>query len=154
MRVLLHTLVSGLIAKAQGGSVSGGAAGGFTAAMLGHNDALSEFIFGKNVYELSEDQKELLANIGTLAGAVSGGAVDGSMGAGSGAVTGRTETENNSLSDLTSAIASGKTPQQVAKERVDELNEKYKQENCAGMSAEACSVKITPSAVKSLRKSF
>ncbi|MEA5100954.1 hemagglutinin repeat-containing protein [Pantoea sp. S18] len=142
MRVLLHTLVSGLIAKAQGGSVAGGAAGGFTAAMLGHNDALSEFIFGKNVNELSEDQKELLANIGTLAGAVSGGAVDGSMGAGSGAVTGRTETENNSLSDLTSATASGKTPQQVAKERVDELNEKYKQENCAGMSAEACSVKM------------
>ncbi|MBY4890744.1 hemagglutinin repeat-containing protein [Pantoea sp. DY-15] len=97
MRVLLHTLVSGLIAKAQGGSVAGGAAGGFTAAMLGHNDELSKFIFGKTINELTEDQKELLANLGTLAGAVSGAAVDGSNGAGSGAVTGRTEVENNLL---------------------------------------------------------
>ncbi|WP_353655849.1 hemagglutinin repeat-containing protein [Erwinia sp. S59] len=97
MRVLLHTLVSGLIAKAQGGSVAGGAAGGFTTAMLGYKDVLSKYIFGKNVNELTEDQKELLANIGTLAGAVSGGAVDGSNGAGSGAVTGRTEVENNLL---------------------------------------------------------
>lgn len=57
MRVLLHTLVSGLIAKAQGGSVAGGAAGGFTAAMLGHNDALSKLMFGKAVGDLTEDQK-------------------------------------------------------------------------------------------------
>jgi len=50
--------------------------------------------------------------------------------------------ENNSLSDLTDALAAGKTSQQVAKERVEEENERYKKENCAGMSAEACSVKM------------
>lgn len=50
--------------------------------------------------------------------------------------------ENNSLSDLNDALAAGKTPQQQAEERVEEQNERYKQENCAGMSAEACSVKM------------
>lgn len=50
--------------------------------------------------------------------------------------------ENNSLSDLTDALATGKTPQQQADERVETENERYKKENCAGMSAEACSVKM------------
>ena len=59
-----------------------------------------------------------------------------------GAQAGKNAVENNSLSDLTDALAAGKTPQQVAKERVEEENERYKKENCAGMSAEACSVKM------------
>lgn len=50
--------------------------------------------------------------------------------------------ENNSLSDIQDALSQGKTPQQVAEERVDAENERYKQQNCAGMSAEACSVKM------------
>ncbi|MGQ8817308.1 hypothetical protein [Serratia sp. NA_13] len=50
--------------------------------------------------------------------------------------------ENNSLSDVVDAASQGKTPQQVAAERVDAENERYKQQNCAGMSAEACSVKM------------
>ncbi|MGC0876957.1 hypothetical protein H0Z11_09040 [Pantoea agglomerans] len=52
MRVLLHTLASGLIAKAQGGSAIGGAAGGLTAGMLSYNDKLSHLLFGKDVSEL------------------------------------------------------------------------------------------------------
>ncbi|EFC1623603.1 TPA: hypothetical protein RG709_001400 [Proteus mirabilis] len=36
----------------------------------------------------------------------------------------------------------GKTPKQVAKERVEAENELYKKENYAGMSTEACSVKM------------
>ena len=54
----------------------------------------------------------------------------------------RVVVENNSLSDLTDALTAGKTSQQVAEERVQEQNERYIQENCAGMSAEACSVKM------------
>ncbi|WHU85642.1 DNA/RNA non-specific endonuclease [Pantoea agglomerans pv. betae] len=98
MRVLLHTLASGLIAKAQGGSAIGGAAGGLTAGMLSYNDKLSHLLFGKDVSELSADDKMLIANIVTLAGATAGGAVDGSAGVGSGASAGRTEVENNALS--------------------------------------------------------
>ncbi|MGC0904360.1 hemagglutinin repeat-containing protein [Pantoea agglomerans] len=98
MRVLLHTLASGLIAKAQGGSAIGGAAGGLTAGMLSYNDALSHLLYGKDASELSADDKMLIANIVTLAGATAGGAVDGSAGVGSGASAGRTEVENNALS--------------------------------------------------------
>ncbi|THB82738.1 AT-2 family transporter, partial [Pantoea allii] len=98
MRVLLHTLASGLIAKAQGGSAIGGAAGGLTAGMLSYNDALSHLLYGKDASKLSADDKMLIANIVTLAGAAAGGAVDGSAGVGSGAFAGRTEVENNYLS--------------------------------------------------------
>ncbi|MDQ0432476.1 hemagglutinin repeat-containing protein [Pantoea agglomerans] len=97
MRVLLHTLASGLIAKAQGGSAIGGAAGGLTAGMLSYNNALSHLLYGKDASELSADDKMLIANIVTLAGAAAGGAVDGSAGVGSGASAGRTEVENNAL---------------------------------------------------------
>ncbi|CAX59720.1 Filamentous haemagglutinin family outer membrane protein, probable fragment [Erwinia billingiae Eb661] len=98
LRILLHTLASGLIAKAQGGSVAGGAAGGLTAGLMGYNDALSKLLFGREPSELSADEKMLIANIITLAGAATGGAVDGSAGVGSGASAGRTEVENNYLS--------------------------------------------------------
>jgi filamentous hemagglutinin len=43
---------------------------------------------------------------------------------------------------LIDATSQGKTPQQVAEARVEAENERYKQQNCAGMSAEACSVKM------------
>lgn len=98
MRILLHTLASGLIARAQGGSVAGAAAGGFTAAALGTNDALSKLFFGKEAALLTADEKQLIANIVTLAGAGVGGAVGGGTGAGSGGSAARTEVENNTLS--------------------------------------------------------
>ncbi|WP_193390370.1 VENN motif pre-toxin domain-containing protein, partial [Serratia marcescens] len=59
-----------------------------------------------------------------------------------GGQAGKNAVENNALSDLVDAVSQGKTPQQVAEERVDAENERYKQQNCAGMSAEACSVKM------------
>jgi filamentous hemagglutinin len=99
MRVILHTLASGLIAKAQGGSAIGGAAGGLAAGVMSSSDKLSQMFFGKSVSELSEDEKMLVANIVTLAGAVAGGAVDGRVDVVSGASAGRTEVENNYLSD-------------------------------------------------------
>ena len=98
MRILLHTLASGLIAKAQGGSVAGAAAGGFTAAAMGTKDVLSRLFFGKEAALLTADEKQLIANIVTLAGAGVGGAVGGGSGAGSGGSAARTEVENNSLS--------------------------------------------------------
>jgi filamentous hemagglutinin len=65
---------------------------------MGYNDALSKLLFGRKPSELSADEKMLIANIVTLACAATGGAVDGSAGIGSGASAGRTEVENNYLS--------------------------------------------------------
>ncbi|EOO7429643.1 VENN motif pre-toxin domain-containing protein, partial [Escherichia coli] len=59
-----------------------------------------------------------------------------------GAQSGKNAVENNALSDLTEATSQGKTPQQVAKERVEAENERYRKENCEGMSADACSAKM------------
>jgi filamentous hemagglutinin len=112
MRVILHTLASGLIAKAQGGSATGGAAGGLAAGVMSSSDKLSQMFFGKSVSELSEDEKMLVANIVTLAGAVAGGAVDGRVGVVSGASAGRTEVENNYLS------VSEKSELEIAKQKL------------------------------------
>jgi len=39
-------------------------------------------------------------------------------------------------------LTQGKITKQVAEEQVKAENERYKHENCAGMSAEACAVKM------------
>lgn len=65
--------------------------------MLSYNDALSHLLYGREVSELSADDRMLIAKIVTLAGATAGGAVDGSAGVGSGASAGRTEVKNNYL---------------------------------------------------------
>jgi len=46
--------------------------------MLSYNDALSYLLYGKDVSELSADDKMLIANIVTLSGVAAGCAVDGS----------------------------------------------------------------------------
>lgn len=89
-----------MFAGLAGGSVAGGAAGGLTAGLIGYNDALSKLLFGREPSELSADEKMLIANIVTLAGAATGGAVDGSAGVGSGASACRTEVEINALGAL------------------------------------------------------
>ncbi|MGC1008256.1 VENN motif pre-toxin domain-containing protein [Pantoea agglomerans] len=66
--------------------------------MLSYNDALSHLLYGKDASKLSADDKMLVANIVTHAGATAGGAVDGNSGVGSGASASRTEVENNYLS--------------------------------------------------------
>ncbi|MGV8928105.1 MAG: hypothetical protein ACOH2G_20855 [Ewingella sp.] len=50
--------------------------------------------------------------------------------------------ENNALSDIAQAQFEGKTLEQKAGEYVEAENERYKKENCSGLSAEACSVKM------------
>lgn len=148
MRVLLHTLASGLIAKAQGGSAIGGAAGGLTAGMLSYNDALSHLLYGKDASELSADDRMLIANIVTLAGASAGGAFDGSAGVGSGASAGRTEVENNYLSSTDKSRQTELSHKQnlTAQEQhdLDILNRKDAETSkalvgaCMGGDADAC----------------
>jgi filamentous hemagglutinin len=59
--------------------------------------------------------------------------------------------ENNALSDIGEAVAAGKTPEQEAEEHVQAENERYKQENCAGMSSEACSVQMYKQRIEDLK---
>jgi roadblock/LC7 domain-containing protein len=59
--------------------------------------------------------------------------------------------ENNALSDIGEAVAAGKTPEQKAEEHVLAENERYMKENCAGMSAEACSVQMYKQRIEALK---
>lgn len=95
MRVVLHTVVSGLLAQAQGGSAIGGAAGGLVSSVGA--EPLSQLLYGKSAALLTQEQKELVANLATLAGMGAGAAVGGSTGAGSGGVAAKVEVENNAL---------------------------------------------------------
>ncbi|MER5247140.1 hemagglutinin repeat-containing protein, partial [Serratia marcescens] len=98
---------------------------------------------GKTAQQLSESEKQQVSALSQLAAGLAGGLATGdTAGAVTGGQAGKNAVENNALSDLVDAVSQGKTPQQVAEERVDAENERYKQQNCAGMSAEACSVKM------------
>ena len=98
---------------------------------------------GKTTQQLSESEKQQVSALSQLAAGLAGGLATGdTAGAVTGGQAGKNAVENNALSDVVDAVSQGKTPQQVAEERVDAENERYKQQNCAGMSAEACSVKM------------
>ncbi|WP_455813230.1 VENN motif pre-toxin domain-containing protein [Pseudomonas graminis] len=60
-------------------------------------EPLSQLLYGKSAALLTQEQKELVANLATLAGMGAGAAVGGSTGAGSGGVAAKVEVENNSL---------------------------------------------------------
>ncbi|EAA2596693.1 filamentous hemagglutinin [Salmonella enterica subsp. enterica] len=146
-RAALHGIVAAALTQLGGGSGSdglkAGAAGAITASLVGPR--LVKALYGKeDVSELSADEKRLVSNLVSVIGGVSGymaGGNDVSMAA-TGANTARVEVENNSLSDVIDATSQGKTPQKVAEERVNAEVERYRKENCAGMSAGACSAKM------------
>ncbi|WP_333609961.1 hemagglutinin repeat-containing protein, partial [Pantoea piersonii] len=136
--LMAHAVVGAVTAYAAGNSAVAGASG----AAMGEYIA-QQMYPGVKREDLTEEQRQTISTLGTLAAGLAGGVTgDSTAGAVAGAQAGKNAVENNSLSDLTDALAAGKTSQQVAKERVEEENERYKKENCAGMSAEACSVKM------------
>ncbi|EHD21349.1 putative adhesin [Brenneria sp. EniD312] len=112
-RIALHTVLGAFLAQAQGGSAAGGAAGGLVSSAGAQ--ALTALLYpGVKAEELTGEQKELIANLITLAGAGAGGLIDGNLtGAGSGANTAKNEVENNALgADAGTAFGFwfGKTP--------------------------------------------
>lgn len=139
-KVAAHAVVNAALAAAQGQNALAGAAGAATGELVG---MIALEMYGKSADELDETQKQTVSALATLAAGLSGGLVgDSSASAVAGAQAGKTTVENNSLGDIAAALAQGKTTAQVAEEQVKAENERYKRENCAGMSAEACSVKM------------
>ncbi|MEB6380125.1 hemagglutinin repeat-containing protein [Leclercia adecarboxylata] len=139
-KVAAHAVVNAALAAAQGQNALAGAAGAATGELVG---MIAKEMYDKSADELDETQKQTVSALATLAAGLSGGLVgDSSASAVAGAQAGKTTVENNSLGDIAAALAQGKTTEQVAEEQVKAENERYKRENCAGMSAEACSVKM------------
>ncbi|KAA5999777.1 MULTISPECIES: VENN motif pre-toxin domain-containing protein, partial [unclassified Pantoea] len=136
-----------LMAHAVLGAVTSYAAG--NAALAGASGAAMGEYIAQQLYpgvkreDLSEEQRQTISALGTLAAGLAGGvAGDSTADAVAGAQAGKNALENNALSDIAQAQAEGKTPEQKAGEYVEAENERYKKANCGGMSAEACSVKM------------
>ncbi len=139
---LAHALLGAVVAQAGGNNAQAGAAGEAGGELAAR--ALMEALYpGKKADELNEDQRQLLSTLSTIAGGLAAGVV-GNTGtdAVQGAQSAQVAVENNSLGDIAQAQSEGKTLEQKAGEYVEAENERYKKENCAGLSAEACSVKM------------
>ncbi|EXU75337.1 VENN motif pre-toxin domain-containing protein, partial [Erwinia mallotivora] len=97
-RVMAHAAVAGVIAAAQGNSAAAGAAGAATTAAMG--EAIKNALYGDvPVSQLSEEQKQTLVALGSLAAGLAGGlAGDGTADVVAGAQAGQNEISNNMTS--------------------------------------------------------
>ncbi|WP_261239971.1 MULTISPECIES: hemagglutinin repeat-containing protein [unclassified Pseudomonas] len=138
VRIMAHAVLGAVVAQAQGNSAIAGAAGATTGELIA-----AQIYPGTPRDELSEEEKQTVSALATLASGLAGAATGGGLGdAVAAGQAGRNAVENNSLSDIAEAVAAGKTLEVVAGERVEAENERFKQENCAGLSSDACSVKM------------
>ncbi|WP_426817036.1 hemagglutinin repeat-containing protein [Winslowiella sp. 2C04] len=136
--LMAHAVVGAVIAQINGNGALAGASG----AVAGEYIA-QQLYPGVNREDLTEEQRQSVSALGTLAAGLAGGlAGDSAADAVAGAQAGKNAVENNALSDIAQAQSEGKTLEQKAGEYVEAENERYKKANCGGMSAEACSVKM------------
>ncbi|RZI25828.1 hypothetical protein EUX53_07325 [Pseudomonas orientalis] len=137
-RIMAHVVLGAVVAQAQGNSAVAGAAGAGTGELIA-----AQLYPGIKTENLSEKQKQTVSALSTLASGLAGGLAGGDLsGALAGAKAGNNAVENNSVADIASARAEGKTLEQKAEERINAENEHYKEQNCAGLSAEACSAQM------------
>ncbi|WP_186617825.1 hemagglutinin repeat-containing protein [Pseudomonas sp. OE 28.3] len=138
LNTMAHAVLGAVVAQAQGNSAGAGAAGAATGEFIAH-----QLYPGKNTIELTEEERETVVALSGLAAGLAGGIAGGDLGgAVTGAKAGSNAVENNSLSDIAEALAAHKTLEQQAEDRVKAENQHYKEQNCAGMSEQACSVKM------------
>ena len=94
-RVMAHAVLGAVVAQASGNSGLAGAAGAATSAMIG--ESLKKSLYGDiPVSQLSEEQKQTLVALGSLAAGLAGGLAGGdTAGAMAGAQAGKNELSNN-----------------------------------------------------------
>ncbi|WP_211145561.1 DNA/RNA non-specific endonuclease, partial [Pantoea sp. R102] len=137
-----------------GNSAAAGATGAVSGELMGQLIMHSMYP-GKQVSDLQESDKQVISALSTLAAGLAGGVTGGSSASAlAGAQAGKNAVENNSLGDIAQAQSEGKTLEQKAGEYVEAENERYKKENCAGLSAEACSVKMYDERRESLKETL
>ena len=96
-RIMAHATVAGVVAAAQGNSAAAGAAGAATTAAMG--EAIKNALYGDApVSQMSEQQKQTLVALGTVAAGLAGGITGDSAGSAvAGAQAGKNAVENNAL---------------------------------------------------------
>ncbi|MGL6019847.1 MAG: hemagglutinin repeat-containing protein [Gibbsiella quercinecans] len=145
-RLMAHAVVNAVLAAAQGNNALAGAAGAVSGEVMAQ--LVMEALYpGKNVSELSESEKQTISILGTLAAGLAGGLIgDSNADTLTAAQAGKTSVENNALSDIVENKVSGVSQEekyQNAQKQLIAAVEEFRAKNCAGMSAEACSAKIS-----------
>ncbi|EPM0022247.1 hemagglutinin repeat-containing protein [Citrobacter farmeri] len=127
LRAVLHGIVAAALTQASGGSGSdgmkAGAIGAITASAM--TDHLVSALYGKDVSQLTADEKRLVSSLVTIAGGLAGAAVtDGDL---SMAVlasnTAKVEVENNSLSGDRAREAAKQAAESLKNQVRDKLGE-------------------------------
>ncbi|MDX5631180.1 VENN motif pre-toxin domain-containing protein, partial [Brenneria sp. L3-3Z] len=133
-RVLAHATVNATLAAMQGKDGATAAAGAATGELMG---MIATEAYGKTVGELSEEEKQTISALATLASGLAGGlAGDSTASALAGAQSGKTTVENNYLSfdearafdkEMTACKASGDDCDAVIR-KYDSLNKENREE--------------------------
>ncbi len=93
-RLMAHAVLGAVVAQAQGNSVAAGAAGAVAGEALA--PILTQQIYGKNSEDLTEEQKQTITALSTLASGIAGAVLgNGSADALAGAQGGKNAVENN-----------------------------------------------------------
>ncbi|MDT3252731.1 hemagglutinin repeat-containing protein [Serratia sp. root2] len=142
-RAMAHAVVGAVVAQASGNSAAAGAAGAVSGELMAQL-VMSQLYPGKSVNELTEDQKQTITTLGTLAAGLAGGlAGSGTADAVVGAQAGQNSATNNFLSskdvlslhkELETADKTGADKQDIY-EKYAEISKKNREEAVA----EGCS---------------
>ncbi|MNG65602.1 hypothetical protein D3C79_238700 [compost metagenome] len=123
-RAMAHAVVGAVVAQARGNSAAAGAAGAVSGELMAQL-VMSQLYPGKGVSELTEDQKQTISTLGTLAAGLAGGLAGGdTAGVVAGGQAGKNAVENNLLSttsstkwdELAEKVLQGDKTLQTAKE--------------------------------------
>ncbi|QKJ01552.1 hemagglutinin repeat-containing protein [Yersinia mollaretii] len=141
--VMAHAVLGAVTAYASGNSALAGAAGAATAELMAPTIIAA---MGWDKDNLSEDQKQTVSALATLAAGLAGGLTgDSTADTVAGAQAGKNAVENNSLHDIidnkVSGVSQAEKYQNAQKQLVAAVEE-FKAQNCAGISADACSAKM------------
>ncbi|MBP2859712.1 VENN motif pre-toxin domain-containing protein, partial [Dickeya oryzae] len=142
---LAHALLGAVVAQASGNNALAGAAGEAGGELAAR--ALMEALYpGKKPSELNEEQKQYISTLATIAGGLAAGVV-GNTGADAvqGAQSAQVAIENNAFAEIAEQRVSGESQAdkyQKALKQIEAAKEEFKEKNCAGLSAEACSAKM------------
>ncbi|GKX44262.1 hypothetical protein SOASR015_32960 [Pectobacterium carotovorum subsp. carotovorum] len=143
---MAHAVVGAVVAQLSGQDAAAGAIGASSGELIARAIMADQYP-GKTANDLTEEEKQSVSALSTLAsGLVSGLAGNSTASAASGAQSGRNAVENNALSDIIENKVSGISQEekyQSAQKQLVAMVEEFKTQNCAGLSAESCSTKIS-----------
>ncbi|WP_391592312.1 hemagglutinin repeat-containing protein [Yersinia massiliensis] len=139
--LMAHAVLGAVVAQVNGNSALAGASG----SVMGEYIA-QQMYPGIAREDLTEEQRQTLSALGTLAAGLAGGLAGGSTAdTVAGAQAGKNAVENNALSDIAENQASGMSQAeryQKAQNALVKATEEFKENNCAGLSSEACGAKM------------